>query len=154
MNRTDKALALFKSHRDVTNELIGKITPEQEDYQPTPTSMPAKKLAVHIITTAYKFAKVIATGQPELFREKVEIPEVGLSELAGKYTGETISLLESLSDEDWDRELDLTAIFGSKMKAQAFFRMGIDHEIHHKGQLFVYVREMGYTELPFYLKKG
>jgi len=153
VSRTDQVLSLFKSHRDITNELIGKIQPEQEEYQPTPTSMPAKKLAVHILTTTYKFALVVSSGDPSKFREKLEVPEASLQELAETFTEKTAALLQGMSDEDWNRELDLTETFGAKFKASAFIRMGIDHEIHHKGQLFVYVREMGYTELPFYMKK-
>jgi|HigsolmetaAR206D_1030411.scaffolds.fasta_scaffold05209_4 uncharacterized damage-inducible protein DinB len=153
VSQTDQMIALFKSHRDVTNALIGKIKPEQEAYQPTPTSMSAKQLAVHILTATYKFVRVASNGNPSLFKEKTEVPQASLQELAESLTERTLALIQGMTDEDWERELDVADILGKKMKASAFFRLGIDHEIHHKGQLFVYVREMGYTDLPFYTKK-
>ncbi len=59
-----------------------------------------------------------------------------------------------MSDDDFDRTLDLTAIFGTQMSTAQFLQLAMDHEIHHKGQLFVYVRGMGHTDLPLFVKRG
>lgn len=51
-----------------------------------------------------------------------------------------------------DREVDLTGVFGRKVAGEQLLQLAIGHEIHHKGNLFVYVREMGHTDLPLYVK--
>ncbi len=154
MNRTNQLVQYFLTHRSVTIELINKIEKEHYDYKPTPTSMPAKDLVTHILFAFYKFAKVAKEGNPMLFKEKIEETETDLRKLAEMYTEKTKSLLESLTEEDFDRMLDLTAIFGAQLSVAQFLQSAMDHEIHHKGQLFVYVREMGYTELPLFIKRG
>ncbi|MGX1901914.1 DinB family protein [Thermolongibacillus altinsuensis] len=154
MSRTKQFIQYFLSHRNVTNELINKIEKEHYDFKPTPTSMSAKELVTHMLFTFYKFAKVAKEGNPTLFQEKIEETETDLHKLAETYTEKTISLLESLTDEDFDRVLDLTKIFGAQLSVAQFLQSAMDHEIHHKGQLFVYVREMGHTDLPLFIKRG
>lgn len=154
MNRANQFVQYFLAHRNVTVELINKIEKEYYDYKPTPTSMPAKDLVTHMLFTFYKFAKVAKSGNPALFREKIEETETDLQKLAETYTEKTKSLLESLTDEDFDRMLDLTQIFGAQLSVAQFLQSAMDHEIHHKGQLFVYVRGMGHTELPLFIKRG
>lgn len=154
MNSTNEIVQYFLTHRRVTVELVNKIEKEHYDYKPTPTSMPAKDLVTHMLFTFYKFAKVAKSGNPALFREKIEETETDLQKLAETYTEKTKSLLESLTDEDLDRVLDLTQIFGVQLSVAQFLQSAMDHEIHHKGQLFIYVRGMGHTELPLFIKRG
>jgi uncharacterized damage-inducible protein DinB len=154
MNRASRLVRYFLAHRSVTIELINKIEKEHYDYKPTPTSMPAKDLVTHMLFAFYRFAKTAKSGDPTLIREKIEETETDLRKLAEIYTEKTKSLLESLTDEDFYRTLDLTKIFGVQMSLAQFLQLAMDHEIHHKGQLFVYVRGMGHTELPLFIKRS
>jgi uncharacterized damage-inducible protein DinB len=154
MSRTKQFVRYFLAHRSFTIELINKIEKEHYDYKPTPTSMSAKELITHMLFAFYRFAKTAKSGDPTLFREKIEETETDLQRLAEMYTEKTRRLLESLTDEDFDCVLDLTKIFGVQLSVAQFLQSAMDHEIHHKGQLFVYVREMGYTELPLFIKRG
>lgn len=151
MSQSNEFVKYFLSHRNVTVELINKIEPEHYDFKPTPTSMSAQELTTHMLYTFYRFTKAAKEGDPSLLREKVDETETNLSNLAKKYTEETIAMLESMTDEDYNRELEA---FGAKLPARQLLHMGLDHEIHHKGNLFVYVRAMGHTDLPFYVHKG
>ncbi len=94
----------------------------------------------------------IKEGNGESFKKKPEETESSLSELAKTYTEKTKKLLESFTDEELDREVDLTGVFGRKVAGEQLLQLAIGHEIHHKGNLFVYVREMGHTDLPLYVK--
>jgi uncharacterized damage-inducible protein DinB len=154
VNRTSQLVQYFLAHRSVTAELVNKIEKEHYDYKPTPTSMSAKDLVTHILVTFYKLAKVAKSGNPAVLKEKIEETESDLRKMAEIYTEKTKSLLKSLTDEELDRILDLTESFGMKIPAHQFLQTAMDHEIHHKGQLFVYVREMGHTELPLFVKRG
>ncbi|KXG09526.1 DinB family protein [Anoxybacillus rupiensis] len=154
MSRAQQFVQYFLSHRHVTVELIQKIEPERYDYKPAPTSMSAKELATHMLFTFYQFAQTAKEGNPRVLTEKIEENETDLRKLAEVYTEKTKNLLESLTDEDFERTLDLTKIFGAPFSVAQFLQTAMDHEIHHKGQLFVYVREMGHETLPFFIKRG
>lgn len=147
-NKKDNFLSKFRSHRAVTNDLISLIDENKEDYKPTETSMEVGKLANHIVESTYTFARLAANQAPaKLFDEN---DDTDLKSKASAYTQETEKLLASLSEEDFDQMIDATSILGRELPAEAILQSALEHEIHHKGQLFVYVREMGHTDLPFF----
>ncbi|WP_028784362.1 DinB family protein [Thalassobacillus devorans] len=152
MSKSNDFIQYFLSHRSVTNELAAKIGTEDVNYQPTPTSMPARKLVNHMLKSFYQFTAAAAQQEPKQLFEQEE--DASLTELAETYTSETKKLIESMSDEDFSVIVDLTEMLGVKLPAEKVLNLAMDHEIHHKGNLFVYVREMGNTELPMFVKQG
>ncbi|WP_138420637.1 DinB family protein [Aquibacillus sediminis] len=152
MSKSQHYIDYFLSHRKVTNTLIGKMEKENYDYKPTPTSMSAQELALHMLQSFYQFTATAAKQTPEVLHQQGEA--VDLVELAETYTNKTVKLLQSLSDQDFEEIIDLTDILGAKLPAAQVIDMAIDHEINHKGNLFVYVREMGHTDLPMFVAKG
>ncbi|MDT8861397.1 DinB family protein [Alkalihalobacillus sp. MEB130] len=151
MSKNSHFKGYFLSHRLITNELINKIDKEHYDFKPTETSMSAKELVVHMLTSFYQFASAAAKQAPKPLHD--EKAEIDLANLATLYTDETVKIFESLTDEQFDEIIDLTAILGVKLPAEQIINLAIDHEINHKGNLFVYVREMGHTDLPMFVKK-
>jgi uncharacterized damage-inducible protein DinB len=141
----------FLSHRTVTNALVEKIKESNYDFKPTETSMSAQKLVTHMYTSYYKFIKTVKEGNGAPFLEKLEDTQQSLTQLGEDYTEKTKELLASLTKEELDREIDMSKTFGMKVTGHQMVQMAIEHEIHHKGNLFVYVREMGNTDLPFYV---
>jgi uncharacterized damage-inducible protein DinB len=152
VSRQKRFMHYFLAHRKVTLELIGKIGKEHYDYKPTPTSMTAKDLVVHMLTSFYRFALTAKRGDATPFQEKFDVAENDLVKLADMYTEKTKSVIESLTDEDLNQVIDLTQVLGMQFPAGQLLQVAMDHEIHHKGSLFVYVREMGHTELPMFVK--
>ncbi|CAM3651657.1 DinB family protein [Aeromicrobium ponti] len=154
MERSQKLLNYFLSHRSVTNELINKIEEKNYDYKPTETSMPAGKLATHMLTSFYTFARTVKDGNAAVFGEKFESVPQNLSEAAAAYTEKTKDLIYSLTNEELERSIDMKQIFGMELTGSQLLQIAMDHEIHHKGNLFVYVREMGHTDLPMFVSRG
>lgn len=140
----------FLAHRDVTNELASLINKDHYAFKPAETSMEAEKLVKHMMKSANIFIAFAAGKQPlDLSEEEAAL---SLDEYAKKFTDETLALFESLTDDDLDELIDMTHIFGAKMPAHQVIELAIDHEIHHKGNLFVYVRMMGHDDLPLYVR--
>ncbi len=150
MSKSAQLIDYLMSHREVTNELAAKIEPKDYTFKPTPTSMEAQKLVQHILESTYTFARLANKQEPEKLFEENDAAD--LTERAHVYTEATMKLLSKLSDEDFEQTIDVSHIFGREMTAGQLLNMAIDHEINHKGNLFVYVREMGHTDLPMYVK--
>lgn len=148
-----KLISHFLSHRSITLELLSKIQHDDPEFMPTETSMPTKKLVTHMLTSMYKFTAVVKEGNAQPLLQKEEISETNLLKSAETYTEKTVQILESLTEEDLTRVIDLTEVFGFKVPGSALIKMGIEHEINHKGNLFVYARMLGHTDLPMYVKK-
>ncbi|GLB59452.1 DinB family protein [Cytobacillus sp. NCCP-133] len=154
MERTQKFLNYFLSHRSVTNDLISKIERKNFDYKPTETSMPVGKLVTHMLTSFYMFAKTVKDGNAAVFGEKAEYIPQNLSEAAAIYTDKTKELISFLTNEELENRIDMIRIFGMELTGSQLLQIAMDHEIHHKGNLFVYVREMGHTDLPMFVNRG
>lgn len=152
MSKAEQFLRSFLSHRAVTNELINKIEEEHYDYKPTETSMSARVLVTHMLHSGYGFVTVAKTGDPSVLATKPEDSETDLSKLAEKYTNLTIETIKSITDEELSREIDLTNFLGVKLTGGQLLKLTLEHEINHKGNLFVYVRLMGHTDLPMFIK--
>ncbi|WP_096437902.1 DinB family protein [Alteribacter populi] len=152
MSKSQRFINHFLSHRKVTEELVSKISKDHYEYNPTPTSMSTKELVIHMLTSFYRFAAFATQQTPKQLHE--EDAEINITELAERYTKETVSLIETMSDEDFKTEIDVTHIIGVKLPAGQLLQLALDHEINHKGNLFVYVREMGHTDLPLFVNIG
>lgn len=68
MERKDRIVQEFMSHRLVTEELIQKIDEKHLDYKPTETSMPAKELVTHMLQSFYTFASAAKEGTESLLK--------------------------------------------------------------------------------------
>ncbi|USK31735.1 DinB family protein [Bacillus sp. F19] len=148
-----KLINHFLSHRAVTLELIAKMQHDNPEFKPAETSMTTEKLITHMLTSMYKFTAVVKAGNAQPLMQEAEITETNLLKLAELYTEKTVQILESLTEEDLNQVIDLTGVFGFKVPGSALIKMGIEHEVNHKGNLFVYARILGHTELPMYVKK-
>ncbi len=65
------------------------------------------------------------------------------------FTVKTKATYESLTDADLEAENNSShpKLQGAKKR---YLTAMYDHEIHHKGQLFVYARMIGAKEVPFF----
>lgn len=153
MSKSEKLLSHFLSHREVTNELVRKIQESQYDFRPTETSMRTKTLVKHMLHSFYAFATIAKTGDPTYLAKKPEDQETNLTDLVEKYTALTVETIQSITDDELRREIDLTKQMGIKLNSKQLLQMAIDHEINHKGNLFVYLRLMGHTNLPLFVKR-
>ncbi|TYR81637.1 hypothetical protein FZC66_07330 [Priestia megaterium] len=154
MKQSDRLLQHFLAHRHVTHALIEKIQESDYDYKPTPTSMSVYKLVTHMLTSFYRFALTVKTGDISPFEQQLDVENKNLIELSTHYTEKIKEIISSITNKELNHVVDATAVFGKKIPAAQLLQMALDHEIHHKGNLFVYVRELGHTELPFYIDRS
>ncbi|WP_235841960.1 DinB family protein [Neobacillus fumarioli] len=66
-----------------------------------------------------------------------------------QFTEKSKANYAKITDEDLEIER-VFALSNFKAKGKTFLTMMYDHEIHHKGQLFVYARMAGVKVLPFF----
>lgn len=153
MTAQNQLVSHFLSHRNVTIELAEKISREHYDYKPAETSMSAQELVKHMVYSFLMFANVINDGNASAIQNKPkEEAETDLVKLAETCTEKTTNILSQLTEEQLNREIDLTASFGRKVTGAALLQLAMEHEIHHKGNLFVYVREMATRNFRFISK--
>lgn len=138
------ALPTLKNEHQTTKRVIEAIPLDKGDYRPDAISKSALELAWHIVAAEKRFFGAISAGafdftpmhRPESVRNSADIAAWFDESFAA-----SIQKLQSLSGEQLVKSIDFRGIF--QLPAVAFIQLGLNHSIHHRGQLSMYLRPMG-----------
>lgn len=152
MSQVEQMMNHWLRHRNVLEELLKTIPNEQIDFKPWDGAMTINELAQHIAASADMFVSIVKTGQGQITQPAITVcntmEEVRL--VVRELTEKTKAIYASLTDEELEIEYDSPHpnFRGPRKKLLA---LTTDHEVHHKGQLFVYARMIGVKDLPFFI---
>ena len=133
----------------ITRKVLERVPYEHADYQPHPKSMKLATLAAHIVNLlAFKTLFVQADSRDFLDQNA---PKPGptptssqeLLERFDAYSAILRKVLQESDDEKLTHSFQLTRgeqVLMDRPKAAALRIMGLNHSIHHRGQLTVYLR--------------
>jgi uncharacterized damage-inducible protein DinB len=136
-------LPTLKNESKLTKKVIEAVPADKSDYRPDPISKNAIELLRHIAAADIRFVDTVITGQ---FNAGAVIPE-GLktpAEIAAWYErrhAEKLEALTKLTGEQLITMADFRGMF--QRPAVMFLMIGLNHTIHHRGQLSSYLRCMG-----------
>lgn len=144
----------FMTHRSVLQDILNRVSDDKVDFQPWDKSLTLGKLAVHMATSADWFAQSVKEGKfgrPD----QVEVSSMAdVRRVVDEYTAKTKATLESLTDAQIEGLVEAKHIFGMDAPGKIFLGSMKDHEVHHKGQMFVYARMAGVEEMPFFINRN
>jgi uncharacterized damage-inducible protein DinB len=134
-----------------TRRAIEAIPADQLDFRPTPDMMTARDLALHIIGN-YGF---LGTGLAENHwsMDSFSVPGTftdteGLLQAFDAVYERFRQQLASFPDDGFEL---VVKPFGVDQQIQEVARDIAEHEVHHRGQLYVYLRIMGVTPPTLYI---
>jgi uncharacterized damage-inducible protein DinB len=138
------ALPALKNEHQMTKRVIEAIPLDKGDYRPDAISKSALELAWHIVASEKRFLGGISAGafdftpihHPESVRNSTEIAAWFDENFAAN-----LQKLEGLSGEELAKSIDFRGAL--KLPAVEFLRLAMNHTIHHRGQLSMYLRPMG-----------
>ena len=132
-----------------TRKMLERVPYEQADFQPHPKSMKLWQLASHIVNLL-AFKTLFVKGDSRDFLDP-NGPKPGPTptssvELLARFDEYSATLRQALSESDDEKltqSFKLTRgeqLLMDRPKASAIRIMGLNHSIHHRGQLSVYLR--------------
>ncbi|WP_077329620.1 DinB family protein [Virgibacillus siamensis] len=150
MSTRNEIVEGWLKHRFVVHDLLKLVDDKDVEFKPWDGAYTLGGLAVHIATSMDMFVKTVLNGTftpPQKEDDFKTIADV--REIVSKYTTITTRDLKSLSKTQLTEEVEF-----NKESAPGSFWLSnaIDHEVHHKGQLFTYVRMTGAEKVPFFMK--
>ncbi|MBD1380479.1 DinB family protein [Metabacillus arenae] len=148
MNQTKTWMNKWIRHRSVLEELVTLIEDEHLNYKPWPDAMTLSELVLHTARWNHTFVSLVATGEFTEPEDKNCKTAAELQETVQRLTKETTEMFKSIADVNLKEEFELP-FSNFKDSGDSIITIMYDHEIHHKGQLFVYVRLIGIEEVPF-----
>ncbi|MBZ5572031.1 MAG: DinB family protein [Acidobacteriia bacterium] len=137
----------FDQEMKTTRTMLERVPFDKKDFTPHPKSMPLDKLAPHVAELA-GFGVIILTT-PELdfstagSRSRPPFELQGLLKAFDEDVAKARTVLQNTTDEAWMQDWKLSfqgkTIF-SGGRFLAYRQMFINHLVHHRAQLGVYLR--------------
>lgn len=149
METMDEVIQEWKTHRLVLHDLLELVDDENKDFKPWDGAMSLGELALHIATSTDMFIKLVKTGEFTAPNEETYASMDDVRDLVKKYTDFNEHDLKMITKSQMTNKVDFN---GQKAPGRTFLSMAIDHEIHHKGQLFTYIRMTGAEKMPSFVK--
>ena len=144
MNPAVAQLLQSLDHEHTTTMRVLKAVPaDQLGFKPHERNMSAGELAWHIAYSQYGLAQIVATAKFEGYQQP-PVPATLDEIVAGAegYYQKTREVLSSLTAEQLAASIPLPG--GRSIPAAALMWNGVlFHQIHHRGQLSVYIRMAG-----------
>ena len=137
-------LPAIKAEHPVTKSVIAAIPPDKGDYRPDPVTRSAIDLAWHIVAAENRFLEAVIDGRFDLTpRDRPAEVRTGtdVNRWHDERTERNRDRLRALSGEQLVRTIDFRGVF--QFPAVVYVTIALNHTIHHRGQLSMYLRPMG-----------
>ena len=135
-------LQLLGFEHKTTMKVLQALPAGRLDFKPHERNMTARQLAWHVAYSQYGLARIVSMGRLEY--NEPAAPE-GLAEIVAgceTYYQQTCDALSGLTPQQLQAEIPLPN--GHSIPAAALmWNAVLFHQIHHRGQLAIYIRMMG-----------
>lgn len=135
-------LKLFKKEFATTLKVIKAFPADKLDFTPHERSQTARRIISTFVFEMFLLDSYIFGEKLDRFKFKSYNPE-NINHLIEDFEKETINViakLENLPEENLNKELEFA---GTKFKWNNFMLMMLFDQIHHRGQMTVYIRMAG-----------
>jgi uncharacterized damage-inducible protein DinB len=137
-------LPSLNAEHPVTTRVIAAIPNDKVDYRPDEIVKSAIDLAWHIVTAEVRFINAVSAGafdltplpRPDTIRTAADV-----NLWYGEHFAAAVDRLKKSSGDQLTRIVDFRGIF--QFPAIVYVQLGLNHSIHHRGQLSMYLRPMG-----------
>jgi len=137
-------LPSLTAEHPVTARVIAAIPDDKVDYRPDEIIKSAIDLAWHLVTAEVRFLTAVANGafdltplpRPDNVRTAADVNRWYAENFA-----KAVERLRQTPGEQLIKPVDFRGLF--QFPAVAYVQLGLNHSIHHRGQLSMYLRPMG-----------
>jgi len=137
-------LGTLKTESRTTKSILEAVPADKAEYRPDPISKTANELVRHIAAADNRFVETVIHGffdtNPAMIPETAKTPAEIASWYEERYA-KNFEALAKLPGEALAKIVDFRGIF--QRPAVTFLMFGLNHTIHHRGQLSSYLRCMG-----------
>jgi uncharacterized damage-inducible protein DinB len=140
----DLYLGTLKTESRTTKTILEAVPADKSEFRPDPISKSAIELVRHIAAADNRFLETVINGvfdtNQSMIPENAKTPAEIASWYEQRYA-KNFEALANTSPEKLVKIVDFRGIF--QRPAVTFLIFGLNHTIHHRGQLSSYLRCMG-----------
>ena len=141
----------FERIRSRTSRVIGRIPPQQIDWRPAPGMFSFADLIRHLAATERYMFGENARRRPSRYPGHGTDLADGYDAVLGFLTRmheETARIVQRLTAEELRLLCETPG--GSQITVWKWLRSMVEHEVHHRGQIYLMLRLLGVTTPPLY----
>ena len=140
----DAAIPTLKIEHQTTKRVIEAIPLDKGEYRPDAICRSALELAWHIVAAEKRFLGGISAGAFDI--TPIQRPDsiknsASIAAWFDESFDASLQRLQELSGEQLAKFIDFRGMF--QLPAVAFIQLALNHTIHNRGQLSMYLRPMG-----------
>lgn len=148
---TDLFLTYYEGVRERTRRVVACIPDAQMEWRHAPGRFTFGDLVRHMAALErYMFAENVA-GRPSTYpghgRELADTPDE-VRRFFEKMHAEALEIFRTLSDDDLDQRCTTPA--GASLPIWKWLRAMVEHEVHHRGQLYLMLGMIGVPTPPIF----
>ena len=144
-------LDYFERIRERTLRVVGCIPSDKIDWTYSEGKFSFADIIRHLAAIErYMYAENVQ-GRPSLYPghgKELADGYDGVVEFMNRAHAESVEIFRSLSDDDLKRKC--TTPGGAEIATWKWLRAMLEHEIHHRGQLYLYLGLLGVSTPPIY----
>jgi uncharacterized damage-inducible protein DinB len=147
----DPFLSYFESVRRRTRALADRIPADRVEWSPGPGRFTPGDLVRHIAASERWMWAENALLRPSRYPGHGQDLARGRAEVLDyldRMHLETVDILRTLTHDGLERKC--TTVGGAEMRVWKWLRLMVEHEIHHRGQLYEVLGAMGVDTPPLY----
>ena len=144
-------LQYFANIRERTMRLARYVPADKVDWSYAPDKFTIGDMLRHIaVTERYLFAENIQSGASRYTTHGRELADTleAIFALMERLHGESMAIFGKLTDEDLQRKC--RNVGGVDIAIWKWLRALTEHEIHHRGELYIYLGILGVKTPPLY----
>lgn len=136
----------IKGETSNTRQVLSRFTDEHLNWRPHEKSMTVGELAAHVVELHGWLAFVVERDAFDFHKDYQRIEVKSMAQLLGlldEGLERNLALLNGADDVDWMKDWSLKAgdhVISSSAKGKAMRFIVMNHLVHHRGQLSVYLR--------------
>jgi uncharacterized damage-inducible protein DinB len=149
MSQATRHARAFQSHRAALIDLYTQLPEEQAEFAAWDGGQSFLKLADHLSGSVNRVPAMLAGRQPDA----PAAPSATLAEARARLQDTQdrfVAAASALSDDDLQRRIPA---FGRELPVWMLLDFMVQHEAHHKGQVWMMARMVGVTP-PMFVKMG
>jgi uncharacterized damage-inducible protein DinB len=159
MTMIDPFLMELEQEGQTTRRVLERVPTDKLDWRPHPTARSLGELAMHVATSQRVVSEALQKPSYEGQQNNPVVP-ANAEDIVAQFddcTSSAKKLLSAMSDQDLMSEWSLTAGGVSRFRAP---KIGVirgivlNHTYHHRGQLSVYLRQLGLKVPSIYGPSG
>jgi uncharacterized damage-inducible protein DinB len=144
-------LKYFDNIRERTMRVAQRVPPDKIDWTYAPGKFTLGDLLRHLaVTERFMFAENIQLRQSRYTSHGVEFAADydSVIELMKRLHAESMTIFSKLTDEDLRRKCPTPG--GADLQTAKWLRAMVEHEVHHRGQIYLYLGMLGVPTPPLY----